>query len=232
MHRHMACVRRPLVTIILLIGFFFTSPPPVDADTPPSPAPPEKTMLILNSYTASLPWQRIVIQNIIEAIETTTRFHITYHLEFTDLTQLHSTSYQAQLLDFYKTKYSAMPPDIVLSIGFATTRFLIDVADNLFENIPIVYVSTSTETPKGADRIVNMTGIAENVDIRGTLETNVTPSARHPPDIRYFRRCTQRHPLCKTSPEYFQRIHPSHFLHLSDRPTGKGIGLQSEHITR
>jgi signal transduction histidine kinase len=88
--------------------------------------------------------------------------------------------YDAQLAEFYRSKYSGSTPDLIIAVMEPALDFLLRHADRIFPGVPIVFASIDASTIKNKRLPGNVTGVLLKRSYSPTLEI----ALRLQPDTR------------------------------------------------
>ena len=128
-----------------------------------------KQVLLLFSYNFGMPWQQTAIDGIRSTFASDARIKTVLYAEYTGLIQTSDDLYVRKLQDLYRHKYANRKIDLVVSVGLASSNFMLRHGEEIFPGVPIVFASATT---KGLEDIAlkpDVTGVIEDVDIKGTL---------------------------------------------------------------
>ncbi len=138
-------------------------------------------VLILNSYHKQFKWS----DDIVEAIEQTllTEYQdLIIHLEYLD-TKRHSpsTEYLKQMAGWFTLKYTAVQPDVIITIDNNALQFTVEYHDLLFPGIPVVFCGINDFNESMLGNLEQVTGVTESKDLSGTitLAKQIQPQAEH-----------------------------------------------------
>lgn len=111
--------------------------------------PPPKRILAIFGFQQSLPWAYRIEESLRETIDSQSPFPIELNVEHADLPRHPDETYKRKIVDFYKYKYSEQKVDLVLAMGDELAELLFEYGEELFGNIPVVLVtSTSDALPR------------------------------------------------------------------------------------
>ncbi|MCY6484854.1 ABC transporter substrate binding protein [Clostridium aestuarii] len=131
--------------------------------------PSQKHILILNSYHNGYIWSDDLIKGI-HSVLGKNKTHIDISIEYMDSKKFDSTCYFKKLYELYKFKYNDQKFDAVIATDNAAFEFLLKYDNSLFHNTPVVFCGVNNFKDSMLKNHNNFTGIAENPDIKETLD--------------------------------------------------------------
>jgi signal transduction histidine kinase len=146
-------------------------------------------VLILNSYGSSLPVTADWYQGIVRGLSSAPDLDIELSSESPDLKRyedMDAASFADKhklnwLLDFYHKNYQDRKPHLIMPTDTPALRFLLVHGEDLFPEVPIVFVDADREYVAAQQLPPNVTGVTLFLDIAGTLELvqHVHPDIQH-----------------------------------------------------
>lgn len=127
-------------------------------------------ILLLNSYNQSMSWVQDITKSVYDVLEPEQN-NLVIHIENMDTKRIYNKKHLEQLKQTYKNKYSEVQFDLILSSDNNAFDFLKENRDELFGNIPVVFAGVNFFKDSDLDGYANYTGITEEFDAIGTLET-------------------------------------------------------------
>jgi len=106
----------------------------------PAPRQPQR-VLILYSDERLIPANIIVDQGIHEVFSGNTSKHIELYSEFLDVVRFPGEEERQLQRIFFREKYHARLPDLVIAVGGGALVFLTERRAELFAGVPVVYCS-------------------------------------------------------------------------------------------
>ena len=107
-----------------------------------APAPSQR-VLVLYSDERLLPANIIMDEAIRATFAAGTKKRVEFYSEFLDLARFPGEEQQQRQRDFFRDKYRARPPDLVIAVSGGALVFLTEHRAELFAGTPIVYCSVA-----------------------------------------------------------------------------------------
>jgi PAS domain S-box-containing protein len=104
---------------------------------------PRQRVLVLYSDERLLPANIIMDEAIRAAFAAGTKNPIEFYSEFLDVARFPGEEQQQRQVDFFRDKYRALPPDLVIAVSGGALVFLTNHRVELFAGVPIVYCSVT-----------------------------------------------------------------------------------------
>lgn len=168
--KHLTRLIIPLLFVTLATGLSIADS---NIDTP-------RNVLLLLSYKHKMPWQRLVAEHILSAIETNEEISIDTYIEYTGLNESGDPSRVDTLQNYYRNIYSPIKVDLVISIGLPSSSFVLEKGRELFGKAPVLFISAVHGGLSLQELPSNATGIFESIDIKGSIDV----ALRMLPDTR------------------------------------------------
>ena len=152
-----------LVLMLLTLGVFCRS----------SSAAPMPNVLVLHSYHQGYSWTDRIMEGIFDGLGENEE-KVEYHIEYMDTKRLSRQWCFESLKKTLLEKYKKISFFLVLAVDDNALDFVLQYRGELFRDIPVVFCGINDFK---ADRIAGfsgMTGVAENLDIRATLDAALT----------------------------------------------------------
>lgn len=126
-------------------------------------------VLILNSYHPGYIWTERLEDAIIARLEEAFPL-VDISSEQLDWKRHPDEEALRQLEPLMKARYGASPPDLILTTDDAAVAYVLAHRETVFGNAPIVFCGVSEANGRILiDTHENLTGVAENLDVRGTI---------------------------------------------------------------
>jgi GAF domain-containing protein len=161
--------RRLAASWILLAAMFGAhmlnaAPPAAHAQS----AAPRKQVLFINSYHPGYKFS----DDILRGIESVLRPEgdVDLRIEYMDTKRTTNEQYLLGLRDIYRIKYANVKLDLVMVSDDAGLNFLLQYADVMFPNIPIVFCGANYFDARRLVDQKHVTGVSEEADLKGTLD--------------------------------------------------------------
>jgi len=162
-HNHDATMGRWIAVILMAL---FTIA--LTASTS-SAAVDRKQILLLNSYHQNFQWNEKIFQGITEVLRPR-ETGILLHVENMDTKRVeYNKHYDNQLKNVYELKYRDVDLDLIMVTDNNALEFMRRHHDDLFPGIPVVFCGINNYSAELIRDFPLFTGVAENVDSRGTL---------------------------------------------------------------
>lgn len=143
--------------------------------------PEPKRILILYSYRNTLPINSEFITGIREGLALPLNVPVEIDSEDLDLSRVSDEEYVRKLVEIYELKYSANPPDLVISAYKPAAEFLLNHRHELFPGIPFIFCSAAFSSDDLERLPPDITGVTLKRDVVGTAElmSRLHPGMRH-----------------------------------------------------
>lgn len=128
-----------------------------------------KQVLFINSYHPGYKFSDDLFRSISEKFQA--EGNIDLRIEYLDTKRVNNELYLRQVYLLYQYKYRDANLDLVMSSDDAALNFLFKYGDELFPRVPVVFAGANFFDPNRLVDHKNYTGISEEADIQGTLET-------------------------------------------------------------
>lgn len=132
---------------------------------------PVRRVLILNDFdSVSSPGIALLDQAIAAGLETAP-YQIELYHESIESTLFPDNASQQRIRDWYHTKYSDRKPDVIITAGPASLRYMLQAHLRSFPNIPIVFCGTTEEMVRHPKLDDDFTGVFAAAQPEKTLLT-------------------------------------------------------------
>jgi hypothetical protein len=131
-------IRRLAFFVLLCVAWILTG----TSAAGQAPAPAHR-VLVLYSDERLLPANIIMDEAIRAAFAVGTKNRVEFYSEFLDVARFPGEEQQQRQRDFFKDKYRARPPDLVIAVSGGALVFLAEHRAELFAGTPIVYCSVA-----------------------------------------------------------------------------------------
>ena len=130
-----------------------------------------KQILLLNSYHQNFIWNEEIFQGMQDVLRPK-ETGIILHVEYMDTKRVEfNEQYVLQLRDVFQHKYKGMRFDVIMVTDNNAFEFMRRYHDKLFPGTPVVFCGVNNFDQSLIEEHQLFTGVAENVDAKGTLET-------------------------------------------------------------
>lgn len=126
-------------------------------------------VLILNSYSDVFPWTGNLDKNIISTFDTEGR-EAEFFIDFLDSKRFFYPGYMKELADIFRQKYAHRTFDLTIAVDDNAFSFLSIYGNTLFRGVPLLFLGVNDTTFLRDHLSPSMTGMVENIDIRGTVD--------------------------------------------------------------
>ena len=174
-HGSYAHAGRQARTVIVAAILFFSQLLSAQADKP------VRRVLIFDDFNAiSSPGVAVLDQAIADGLANST-YHVDLYNETLEATLFSDDATQRRIRDFYIRKYLDRKPDLIITVGPASLRFMIESHENSFPNIPIIFCGTTEEMLEHFKPSVNFTGVWAVANPEKTLiaALRMRPNTKH-----------------------------------------------------
>ncbi len=128
-----------------------------------------RRMLVLHSYHCDLPWTKGLMTGLQSALATA-QTPVALHVEYLDTIRHRPENVFPVFKTYLREKYQDVLPDVIVATDDVALDFLFLHRQKLFPGVPVVFCGPNDLKPERLYEHSNITGIAENPDMRGTLE--------------------------------------------------------------
>ncbi len=124
-----------------------------------------KNIFILNSYHQTLGWTDSIVNNIIKNLPDEKFF-----IEYLDSKRFNKNQMFKIFKYFIKEKYKNFKLDLIIVTDNNALTFVVNNKKKLFKNIPVLFCGINNFEPRLLKGYKDITGVVEDVDIKGTIE--------------------------------------------------------------
>lgn len=138
---------------------------------------PVKNVLVIETGAPGRPVANALTEALDTALaEVSTRVSLTVFFEWLDLDRFRGEEYEVALQAYLADKYRRYPPDVLVALGDASTRLVLTWRQQLWPQIPLVFVSNSDDVERAARQASGTAGIAGSLEesIAGSLDAVLT----------------------------------------------------------
>jgi signal transduction histidine kinase/ActR/RegA family two-component response regulator len=137
-------------------------------------------VLVLNSYHPGYVWGESIMAGIRQVFDGSDR-RVAIRYEYMDSKHYQPREIFAALRELYRIKYSRLSFDVIIASDNNAFDFLRLYRDELFPGVPVVFCGVNGFDPAMLAGRVGFTGIAEDYDLKGTLDLalKMFPKTRH-----------------------------------------------------
>lgn len=158
-------------TLVLLSSIFLITPVEAEVKIP--------RVLILNSYSEVYDWTEKLNESIISTFEEEGE-RVEIFVDSMDSKRFVYPGYMGRLADIFTQKYRDRSFDLIIATDDNALTFLALYRDQVFQDVPVVFLGVNDRSFVRTGAFPHMTGLIENIDIRGTIELALSlhPSTR------------------------------------------------------
>src|SRR6516225_2064922 len=151
----------PLMCLFLLVLGVF-------CDHVPAQEPAAKNVLVLYGFTKDNLFPEL------EPMKSSLRAHlgvpVNIYVEYLDSTRFNNPEYRKSLSATISQAYAGSKPDLVIVGLYPALHFALDFRQQMFPEVPIVFVAVDPQRLQGQKTLPAITGVTETADIRGSLD--------------------------------------------------------------
>jgi signal transduction histidine kinase/ABC-type uncharacterized transport system substrate-binding protein len=142
---------------------------------------PVRRVLVINDFSStSSPGIALLDEAIATGLETSP-YQIELYNENIESTLFSDDASQLRIRDWYAQKYSSRKPDVIITVGPASLRYMIEAHESSFPNTPIVFCGTTREMLQNRKLDLHVTGVFGIVQPEKTLlaALKLNPGIKH-----------------------------------------------------
>jgi len=142
-------------------------------------AKPVKRVLVLNEVGTGYPLTKLVDEGVRAGLDNAA-YRIEFYREYMDTVLFPDPAVQQEIRDFYVRKYQNRRPDVILTVGPAPLKFMIEDHERAFPGVPIVFC-VPNGLPDSPMPDSDFTGVAGDVAPAATVEAalRLQPGTKH-----------------------------------------------------
>jgi ABC-type uncharacterized transport system substrate-binding protein len=150
-----------LIPVSFVLSFFYF----VSSAQEPSAA---KNVLVLYGFTKDNLFPEL------EPMKSSLRAHlgvpVNIYVEYLDSARFNNPEYRKSLSTTISQAYAGSKPDLVIVGLYPALNFALDFRQEMFPDVPIVFVAVDPRRLEGHKTVPAITGVTETADIRGSLD--------------------------------------------------------------
>lgn len=127
----------------------------------------DKHVLLINSYHKGLKWTDEVTSGVESAAK---KYGFELHIEYMDSKRLFDSTYQNQLLEIIKFKHSRQSYDVIITSDDNAFNLINNNREIFSYEIPIVFCGLNNIKKGTLEKLKNVTGLNEVIDIKSNIE--------------------------------------------------------------
>jgi len=164
----------PLLWLVLLLGGVLV-PPPSTAQRKPV-----RRVLIVNEVNPTYPTIGLIDQGIRTALENSPH-QLEIYREYLDTILFPDDVMQREIQTFATRKYRDRRPDVIITVGPGSFKFMVDSHDTAFPGIPVVFCLPNGFVPGVPVKRQDFVGIENDIAPAETLEAalKLKPETKH-----------------------------------------------------
>ncbi len=142
---------------------------------------PVRRVLVFNDFgSVSSPGIAEMDRDIFEGLEKNSPYRVEFYNENLEVTLFPEEASQRQVREWYIRKYSDRRPDVIITVGPASLRFVQEMHEGPFKDTPVVFCGIM-EIPAGIEADSRFTGAWSDVQTEKTLESalRLQPGTKH-----------------------------------------------------
>lgn len=127
-----------------------------------------KSVLVINGFPKDTVFPEL------EPMKSSLRAHLAvpvdFYLEYLDTRRFNNPVYRKSLSETISQAYAETKPDLLIVGSYDALRFVIDYRQQLFPDVPIVFVAVDRSRLQELKPFPDVTGVTETVDIPGSVD--------------------------------------------------------------
>ena len=163
-------VRSPLWWVFLSWVLMATPAQGREPVAPALPDQPTRHVLLLNSYHATMPWVRNIVQAVLDVLKPA-RNNLNIHAEFMDTKRFpYTDARKRELVALLTEKHRGRTLDLILVSDNNAFDFMREFGPSLFPGVPVVFCGVNDFQEAWLEGHPNFTGLAETFDAPTSLK--------------------------------------------------------------
>jgi signal transduction histidine kinase len=147
---------------------------PVRAAAPASSGPtvsaPKRVLVLYDENKDDFPGLAQIDRSLRESLRAELGRAVEIHVESLGLSRFERPGYDTSVADFYRRKYAASTPDLVVAVMEPSLDFLLRHAQTLFPGVPVVFAGVESSRLEGKALPASVTGILVKRAFAPTLD--------------------------------------------------------------
>jgi two-component system, sensor histidine kinase and response regulator len=137
-------------------------------------------VLVLNSYHSDFQWSADIADGIHSAFDNSI-IHPEIFVEYMDTKRYPPEEIFPSLVAMYSSKYENTPLDLIIVVDNNALSFAATYYEQLFQNVPLIFVGINEFTPEMLGSISEITGIIESPNVDATIDLilKLLPETKH-----------------------------------------------------
>lgn len=163
----------PALFLLAAAVFFLCWAPPRNASAQPPPGTGRTHFLLVHSYHPNMLWVQDInsgVQEVLGPAIDASNGTMRLSVEFMDTKRHPDAAYRADILALLRDKYAQDPPDVIITADNIALNTLLDEHEAIAPGSRVVFCGYNNYTPDALRGHDDVTGIAEKVSIRETIQ--------------------------------------------------------------
>jgi signal transduction histidine kinase len=131
---------------------------------------PKRVLVLYDENKDDFPGLAQIDRSLRESFRSELGRAVEIHVESLGVSRFERPGYDALVADFYRRKYAASTPDLIVAVMEPTLDFLLRHAEQLFPGVPIVFAGVESSRLEGKALPASVTGILVKRAFAPTLE--------------------------------------------------------------
>lgn len=158
-----------LAAIALSAGMLAVRAAAPASSGPTAPAP-KRVLVLYDENKDDFPGLAQIDRSLRESLRSELGRAVEIHVESLGLSRFERPGYDALIADFYRRKYAAATPDLIVAVMEPSLDFLLRHAEALFSGVPIVFAGVESSRLEGKALPASVTGILVKRAFAPTLD--------------------------------------------------------------
>ena len=129
-----------------------------------------KRVMVLYSFYEDAPWDRLLDEGLRTTIASKATFPVEVINERTNLVTYTDDAYHHELAKLYRHKYSKRTLDLVIGLSDESVDFLLNYGDELFPQVPMLFVTSERISPQRRFSGPSRTAMAWGIDFKANVD--------------------------------------------------------------
>jgi len=129
-----------------------------------------KRVLVMYSHHEGLPWEKAVDESLRATLASESTGPVELSVEHADRARNPSDAYLKEFVRLLKIKYGHLQPDVVVGVDDEATEILLKHGEELFPEVPHVFVTAERKELQREFLKDNMTSLSWGLDIKGSVD--------------------------------------------------------------
>jgi PAS domain S-box-containing protein len=129
-----------------------------------------KRLLVIYSHHEGLPWEKVVDDSLRATLASKSTGPVELSVEHADRARHPGDAYLKEFVNLLRQKYRDLPPDVVVGVDDEATDILLKHGEELFPEVPLVFVTAERKELQRESLKHNMTSLSWGLDIKGSVD--------------------------------------------------------------